>query len=180
MSELSTTIFLLNRIQSGDQSAIDQLVKIYYPILLNWAKGRMPFYHRDLVETSDIVHEALMSVIKKMDVLKAERTGAFFAYLRTTILNRIRREISQSKVRPQANANTLNQSQLLHSDHLDLLMQYDQALEQLDEPEREAVMMRFEFGLSFEEVAKLIDKPTADAARMFIKRSLLKLTQFMS
>ena len=77
MSELSTTVFLLNKIRSGDQAAVDQLVKIYYPIVLKWAKGRMPFYHRDLVETSDIVHESLMAVIKRIDVIKTERTGAF-------------------------------------------------------------------------------------------------------
>ena len=179
MSELSTTVFLLNKIRSGDQAAVDQLVKIYYPIVLKWAKGRMPFYHRDLVETSDIVHESLMAVIKRIDVIKTERTGAFFAYLRTTIINRIRREISQSKARPQAVAQELQQSQLRHSDHLDLLMQYDEALEQLGDEEKEAVIMRFEFGLSFAEIAKLIDKPTPDAARMYIKRSLHQLTQSM-
>ncbi len=180
MSELSTTILLLSKIRSGDAAAIDELVKIYYPILHQWAKGRMPFYHRDLVETSDIVHEALMNAIKHIHKLKAERPGAFFAYLRTIILNRIRREISQSKVRPQAVGNELKQSQLRHSDHLDLLIQYDDALSRLDEEQREAVIMRFEFGLSFEEIADLIKKPSADAARMYIKRSLVELTQAMS
>ena len=58
-------------------------------------------------------------------------------------------------------------------------MQYDEALEQLGDEEKEAVIMRFEFGLSFAEIAKLIDKPTPDAARMYIKRSLHQLTQSM-
>ncbi|VAW45310.1 hypothetical protein MNBD_GAMMA02-1578 [hydrothermal vent metagenome] len=181
MNNLSTTVFLLNKIKSGDKTAAEQLVNIYYPILLKWAKGRLPFYRRDLTETSDIVHDALMSALNKIDHFNAERAGAFFAYLRTIIINKIHREVSQSARRPTAQAEELlNQSQLRHTDHIDTLLQYDRALSQLDEEQREAVIMRFEFGLSYDELAKLINKPSANAARMYVSRCLLNLAKTMS
>lgn len=181
MNNLSTTVLLLNKIKSGDNDALEQLIGIYYPILMKWAKGRLPFYRRDLAETSDIVHEALMSAMNKISKFNAKRAGAFFAYLRTIILNRIRREISQSEARPKAQASeALNHSQLRYSDHIGTLLQYDQALDQLNAEQREAVIMRFEFGLSYDELAKLIDKPSANAARMYISRCLLDLAKTMS
>ncbi|VAW33761.1 hypothetical protein MNBD_GAMMA01-2223, partial [hydrothermal vent metagenome] len=36
MNNLSTTVLLLNKIKSGDNDALEQLIGIYYPILMKW------------------------------------------------------------------------------------------------------------------------------------------------
>lgn len=59
------------------------------------------------------------------------------------------------------------------------LERYDAALKRLTADEREAVVSRVEFGLSYREIADLLGKPSSDAARMLVVRSLLKLAAEM-
>jgi RNA polymerase sigma-70 factor (ECF subfamily) len=59
------------------------------------------------------------------------------------------------------------------------LERYEAALTRLTEEDREAVVTRVEFGLSYAEVAEALGKPSADAARMTVVRALLKLAREM-
>jgi RNA polymerase sigma-70 factor (ECF subfamily) len=52
---------------------------------------------------------------------------------------------------------------------------YDEALAQLDPAEREAIVGRVELGLSYQELAQAMGRPSADAARMAVSRAMLKL-----
>jgi len=61
-----------------------------------------------------------------------------------------------------------------------LFEHYEQALEALSDVEREAVIARLELGCSYQEVALLLDKPTAAAARMMVARALARLATLMS
>ena len=47
------------------------------------------------------------------------------------------------------------------------------------EEEREAIITRVEFGLSFAEVAEVLGKRSPDAARMAVVRALVKLAREM-
>ena len=51
------------------------------------------------------------------------------------------------------------------------LDEYDAALNRLKPDEREAVVARIELGLSYAEIAEMLDKPSANAARMAVVRS---------
>jgi DNA-directed RNA polymerase specialized sigma24 family protein len=57
---------------------------------------------------------------------------------------------------------------------------YEAALDQLSEPEREAVIARLELGCSYQEVAQLLGKPSEDAARMTVTRAVDKVATLMS
>jgi RNA polymerase sigma-70 factor (ECF subfamily) len=59
------------------------------------------------------------------------------------------------------------------------LERYEAALARLTDEEREAVVTRVEFGLSYAEVAEALGKPSADAARMAVVRALVKLAREM-
>jgi RNA polymerase sigma-70 factor (ECF subfamily) len=59
------------------------------------------------------------------------------------------------------------------------LERYEAALARLTDEEREAVVTRVEFGLSYAEVADALGKPSADAARMAVVRALVKLAREM-
>ena len=56
---------------------------------------------------------------------------------------------------------------------------YERALERLRPEEREAIVARVEMGLSYEELAASLQKPSADAARKFAQRALIRLAEEM-
>jgi RNA polymerase sigma-70 factor (ECF subfamily) len=49
----------------------------------------------------------------------------------------------------------------------------------LTEGERQAVVLRVELGLSYEEIAGQLEKPSADAARMAVTRAIARLAAEM-
>ena len=49
----------------------------------------------------------------------------------------------------------------------------------LGERDREAVILRVEFGYSHEEIAEAIGSPSANAARMTVARALVRLAEEM-
>jgi RNA polymerase sigma-70 factor (ECF subfamily) len=59
------------------------------------------------------------------------------------------------------------------------LEQYESGLDRLNPDERQAVIARVEMGMSYDEIAALLDKPTANAARMAVVRALLRLAEEM-
>jgi RNA polymerase sigma-70 factor (ECF subfamily) len=59
------------------------------------------------------------------------------------------------------------------------LERYDAALSRLKPQEREAVVSRLEFGLSYAELAEALGKPTAGAARLTVVRALTRLAEEM-
>jgi RNA polymerase sigma-70 factor (ECF subfamily) len=60
-----------------------------------------------------------------------------------------------------------------------MLEEYDAALQRLKPEEREAVVSRVEFGLSYAEIADVLKKPSANTARMTVTRALVRLAEEM-
>jgi RNA polymerase sigma-70 factor (ECF subfamily) len=58
--------------------------------------------------------------------------------------------------------------------------QYEAALGRLKPQEREAVIMRLELGLSYEDIGDVLGKSTVNAARMTVVRALERLIRDMS
>ena len=52
-------------------------------------------------------------------------------------------------------------------------------MSQLSPAEREAIIGRVELGLTYEELATAMEKPSADAVRMAVGRALLKLATLL-
>jgi len=57
---------------------------------------------------------------------------------------------------------------------------YEAALATLPDEQREAVVMRIEFGYTYPEIAEALGKPSANAARMAVSRALLQVAEVMS
>ena len=62
----------------------------------------------------------------------------------------------------------------------EVFARYNAALETLPPAEQEAVIAWVEMGCSHKEIMLLIDRPTVDAARMFVTRALEKLAKVMA
>ncbi|MEM7708732.1 MAG: RNA polymerase sigma factor [Pseudomonadota bacterium] len=183
---LESTAALLQRVADDDEAAREQLYRHFLPIITRWAHGRLPQYARDLSDTHDLVQVALMRTLDRIDQFEALREGAFLAYLRKIMLNNIRMEIRRVTRR---NKHGINDAEYEVQDPeasimgkiigQEVLEQYEAALMTLSKKAREAVILRVEFGYSFEEIALATDSPSANSARMMVSRSLVRLAEAM-
>jgi RNA polymerase sigma factor (sigma-70 family) len=176
---------LIERAQAGDSSALDRLLARYRPRLQRWASGRLPRYAREFADTEDLVQDALIGTLKNLRAFDHRGEWALQAYLRQAVLNRIRDELRRVGSQPRRgelpeNMSASDQSPLEAAVGKQLFEQYEAALTSLTDSEREGVIARLELGCSYEEVALVLEKPTADAARMTVARALAKLATLMS
>jgi RNA polymerase sigma factor (sigma-70 family) len=183
-SRVDTTFELLERVKGGDAEALDQVFARYLPALRRWASGRLPRWTRDLMSTDDLVQETFIRAMKGINRFEMRHEGALHGYLRQAIVNRVRDEVRRGKRAPALT--DLNEHQADHdATPLELaigeeaLQRYEAALTRLREEDREAVVARVEMGLSYQEIAEALGKPTAEAARMAVSRALMRLAREM-
>ena len=157
----------------------------YLPILRRWARGRLPAYARDLAQTDDLVQDTLVAALARLNEFEIRREGAFLAYLRSAFLNRMRDEIRRVQRRPVRQA--LDSEIADHRRSVveaavgrETLERYETALAELSEEQREAVMLRLEFGYTYPDIANAMGKPTANAARMVVARALVRIVEAMN
>jgi RNA polymerase sigma-70 factor, ECF subfamily len=175
---------LLQRVRTGDQEALNRLLNRYIPALNRWARGRLPGWARDVSDTQDLVQDTVIVAMKHLKTFVPQREGALQAYLRQALMNRIRDELRRANRRPRRSeleegvvdsaASPLEEA--VGSEALDA---YEAALAELREEDREAIIARVELDQSYIEVAAVLGKPSADAARVAVYRALLRLAEKM-
>jgi len=175
---------LLGRAKAGEQDAVERLFARYVPRLRRWARGRLPVWARDLTDTHDLVQDTLLQTFKKIDTIEYRGEGSFHAYLRQALVNRIREQLRRSSRRPVPIEITEEHvdpepSPLDRAIDRRAWRDYEQALAKLRPDEQEAIVGRLELGLTYEELAILQDRPSADAARKAARRALTRLIQEM-
>ena len=182
--ERLSSVDLVCRARDGDRQALDRLFERYLPLLRRWATGRLPRWARDLVDTDDMIQETLMRTFRSVEAFAPRHDGAFAAFLRQVLDNRIRDELRNATRRPRGDEISLNRegteaSPLEAAIGSESLRRYEGALGRLPEDDRALVLARIELGLAFEEVARATNRPTADAARMAVRRALVRLATEM-
>ena len=179
-----SSLDLLERARAGDAAALDALIARYLPRLRRWASGRLPLWARDLAETQDLVQETVVKAFKNIERFEVRGEGALQAYLRQAMLNRIRSEIRRVNRRPPAGeldtqTEDTGPSPLESAVGREALERYEVALARLRATDREAIIARIELGLTYEELAVALGKPSANAARMTVERALFRLAREM-
>jgi RNA polymerase sigma factor (sigma-70 family) len=182
---VDTTFELVERAKTGDSDALNDLFSRYLPALRRWASGRLPRWTRDLMDTDDLVQETVVRAVKRMDRFESRHEGALQAYLRQAIVNRIRDEVRRARRAPVSEALDENAAHAAASPLEDAigreaLARYEAALGRLRPEERQAVVARVEMDGSYQDVARALGKPSADAARMAVSRALLRLAEEMT
>jgi RNA polymerase sigma-70 factor (ECF subfamily) len=183
--DLESTLELVQRAKTGDREALDRLFARCIPVLRRWASGRLPRWTRDLMDTDDLVQETVARTVNRIDSFEPRHEGALHAYLRQAVMNRIRDEVRRSARSPSqaeldVNLADCNASPLEEVIGREAVERYEAALAALRPEEREAIVARVEMDGSYEQVARALGKPSADAARMAVSRALLRLAQEMS
>jgi RNA polymerase sigma-70 factor, ECF subfamily len=179
---LTTTTSLIRRFQAGNAEAREELLARCLPALRRWAHGRLPAWGRDLAETEDLVQTSLLRAAQSLESFRPERQGAFLAYLRQILMNVLRDELRRSRRQPHTGleAGALEAAaEPRRAAAPEDLLAYEAALESLDDRQRQAVVLRLEFGMTFPEVAAELELPSGNAARMLVTRSLVKIAEAM-
>jgi RNA polymerase sigma factor (sigma-70 family) len=107
------------------------------------------------------------------------------AYLRQSVINRIRDEVRRVSRRPPADELpgdlvSDDTSPLEAAVQTEAYQRYRNALTELQPRDRELIVARIEAQWSVSEIAKRFGLPTPDAARMAVGRALRRLTTRLS
>ena len=178
------TADLIERARHGDQEAVEILFARHIPLLRRWATGRLPHWARDLADTGDLVQATALDAFRSLNKFEVRGDGALQAYLRHALMNRLRNELRRVSRKPvpamlESGVADDAQSPLDAAINREQLEKYSAALDQLPAEDREAIIGRLEFGLSYAELAELLGKSTPDAARKVVTRALVKLAERM-
>jgi RNA polymerase sigma factor (sigma-70 family) len=179
---LESTVELLARVRQGDRDALDRLINRCLPPLRRWARGRLPSAARGALDTQDLVQDTILNSLRRLDHFDSRHEGAFQAYLRQAVLNRIRDEARRFSRRPAATELTDNYESDAASP-LDIAIgregvaRYEAALQRLRPIDREAIIGRIELQHDYQELAVILGKPNANAARVAVTRALARLME---
>lgn len=166
--------FLLRKARKGDGAAYSRLVAPYIPSMLRLA-GRVV---SDDQLARDVVQVALEKLFHGLDKLKDDsRLGGYFAGFVVRVGKTQLRSEWRRKKREQIAANDAPHAapeQELEASELQLLIR--RTLESMPEKRREAVMLRMDAGLSYEDIAPLIDS-SVESARVLVHLGLKELKE---
>ncbi|HQX26032.1 MAG TPA: sigma-70 family RNA polymerase sigma factor, partial [Pseudomonadota bacterium] len=118
-----------------------------------------------------------------LEQFESRHEGALLAYLRTSLMNAIRQEIRRTTRHGGAHEPLPEDSvwpldaELSKRLDTDRWLDYEQALARLSPEQREAVILRLEFGMGWAEIAAATERASADAARMLVSRALVELAR---
>lgn len=180
-----TSITLLRRAQRGEREALDELFARYVPFLRRLARGRVPKWARAGAETADLVQETLLQTFRRIEHFEPRGNGAMRAYLRQALNNRIlnaRRNAMRKPTDALEDADVAEDApspldQFLSDEER---RRYQKALDALRPEDRKAVLGRFELGYNYEQLAEVLGKPSPDAARVAVRRAVMRLSEAMN
>jgi len=179
-NSLESTQQLLDLVRQGDRDALERLYVRCLPPLRRWARGRLPAAARGALDTQDLVQDTVVNSLRRLDQFDSRHEGALQAYLRQAVLNRIRDEARRFSRRPVPT----ELSESFQSDAaspLDIaigregMARYEAALQRLRPSE--AIIGRLELQHDYQELAIILGKPNANAARVAVTRALARLME---
>jgi RNA polymerase sigma-70 factor (ECF subfamily) len=175
---------LVIRARKGDRMATEALLERCLPQLQRWAHGRLPAAARGSLDTNDLVQDAALNLVKRLELFEPRHVGAMQGYLRQSVINRIRDEVR--KIGRHAPPTELpddhpsdRTSPLEAAIQSEAYERYRQALSRLEPKDRELIVARVEVQWSVAEIAQRFGMRTVDATRMAVSRAVRRLTDQM-
>jgi RNA polymerase sigma-70 factor (ECF subfamily) len=181
---LLATVSLVDLAAHGNAAAVEALCERFRPRLVAWAHGRLPGRARDLMDTEDLVQEALIRSLERLETFKGQEGPSFLAYVMQAIRNKIVdeiRRVDRRGERVEVDAEILDDQPTPLDACLrrETEMVYRAAVAQLAPAQQDLVIGRYELQMSNEELAIHAGLPSAAAARMATLRATRKLAEFM-
>jgi RNA polymerase sigma-70 factor (ECF subfamily) len=138
-----------------------------------------------MIDTEDLVQDAFARTLARLDQVSPQHNAAVFAYFRQAVLNRIRDAIRRPHrmdpltTRGLENAD-IGSSPIEQVIGRETIERFEAGFAKLSPADRDAIMARIELGLSYQDIADLLGKPTAGAARAAVGRALARLAERMA
>ena len=179
------TIELVIRAKSGDRVAVEALLQRCLPPLKRWAHGRLPVAARGHLDTEDLVQASAMHLLRRLDAFEPRHVGAMQAYLRQSVINRIRDEVRRIGRQPPP-IELPEEHPSDATSPLEVAIQteayehYRHALTRLTPKDRELIVARIEMQWSAGEIEQRFGMPTIDAARMAVRRAVRRLQRCLA
>jgi len=98
--DLGSTADLFRLARGGDRNAFNHLYQRMWPVLVRVAHGRLPRAARGLADTQDIVQNAMVSALSKIDTFEPQYPGAFLVYVRRCVINEVSNQVRKATRRP--------------------------------------------------------------------------------
>jgi RNA polymerase sigma-70 factor (ECF subfamily) len=197
MPEPTATHALLQRVQTGDKEALNELYNRYLMRVLAAVRARLGAELRGKLESWDVVQDALLASLKDVQSFNQTSEGAFLNWLAKIVENRIREQLDYFRAEkrdhrlerplagprsdessvpldiPERNcAPTASQVLILSDD----LARLERAMDQLPEESRELIVAVKIEGRTYLEIAEASGK-SPDAVRMQVNRAMLALAK---
>lgn len=177
-----TDLQLVRKVQHGDRGAFDLLV-IKYQARVASIIGR---YLQDHQDVRDLTQETFVKAFRAIDRFRGD--SAFYTWLYRIAVNTAKNHLEFVGRRPQASAdagdaeNFENGARLRNNDTPERLLQRDQvqsalrvAISGLPEELRSAFLLREYDGLSYDEIARILDCPIGTVrSRIFRAREAVE------
>ena len=97
--DLTNIVELTKRAREGDQAALEALCESCLHSLSRYAVGRVPPKVRDMLDTQDVVNEAVHRGMSRLNDFEVRHPGALVAYMRAIlrhlIIDYVRRRTRQ-------------------------------------------------------------------------------------
>ena len=178
---------MLARARRGSGTAAEALFGRYAPWLRRWARGRLPRWVRGSLDTSDVVQDTLQQTFSRLQWFESRRASALRAYLRRVVENRVRDEMRRATRRqdavvpaPPVRASEEGAPQLQQFLDAEAWRRYVDGLRRLRPRDRRLIVGRAELGYSYRQLASIERLPSPDAARMALRRALVRLSGIIS
>jgi RNA polymerase sigma-70 factor, ECF subfamily len=192
----SPTRQLMEQAQAGRTEAVDKLLDLHRPYLRQLVSLRLDRLLRARVDPSDVVQEAQMEALRRLDQYLQRPEMPFRLWLRQIALDRLimlrrrhlgaaRRSLQREVRLPEGSSVALAQQLLAAgstpSERLadrELARRVRLALAELNEADREILLLRNFEGLSNQEVAGVLEINGAAASQRY-GRALLRLRSLL-
>ena len=179
---LDATFDLVARVRTGDQEAWATLFNRFLRPLTQLGHNRLRGQARGMTDTDDVVQDALINTVKRLDRIDCRNRGALSAYLRRAVLNRIvdaarRSSRVTSDEDAIAAAPDLRPSPLDHLLDKEEAQRYRAALATLSPRDRTLIVLRLRHQLPYRDLAERLGLSTPDAARMASMRAFCRLAE---
>lgn len=176
---------LLYRARRGEEGALDRLLSRYMPRLRRWAHSRVPGWARNAADTNDYVQDTVLHSLRHLDTFEPTRQGALLGYLRRALVNRVRDQFRHASRHPAPDSLEDRfvdggQSPLDLAIRAEDRHRYEAALRRLRTADRRAIVASIELGYTYDQLAVLLKKPSAEAARLAVRRALVRLGEEMA
>jgi len=162
--------FLVKKAQRGDREAFIQLIKQYELILYRTAK-KLGLKDEDI---ADILQETVLTAFEKIRTLKEAQY--FNTWICRILLNNCYRFMKQDK-----QVVSLDATMVKNLSHQDILtMEFEDALNSLDDNHRIAVTLYYVYGLTTKEISEFLHEPEGTIkSRISRAKNQLKSTYYM-